>query len=171
VGTPRRPLLPLLDDATAAFVQGGVSILASTCDGPAGLSVARAVGCRVSADRQRVTILVPGPDPFLEAVASSGRIAVAFTQPSTHRAIQLKGDDAALVRRRKDDPELSARYVDALAADGCPLGYTQEFMRALTWSDPATLTAVAFRPAAAFVQTPGPHAGEPARLGGSSSVA
>lgn len=157
MGTATRSLL---DNATAAFIQGGVSILASSCDGEGCLSVVRAVGCRVSKDLRRVTVLVPGPHPFLEVVRRSDKIAVAFTRPSTHEALQLKGETVSVARRRQNDPALSARYVDAFAADVCPLGYTREFMRALTWSDPETLAAVTFRPGAAFVQTPGPRAGE-----------
>jgi hypothetical protein len=152
---------PLLDESTAAFVEGGVSIIASSCDGRGGLSVVRALGCRVSSDRKTVTVLVPSPHPLLDGVQSSGRIAVAFTRPSTHQALQLKGEDARLSRRLEGDAQLNERYVRAFVSDVCPLGFTEELIRALTWSETESLQAVAFRPTAAFNQTPGPRAGAP----------
>jgi hypothetical protein len=148
-----------VDEAMAAFVQSGVSVVASSCDGEGRMGIVRAVGCRVSPDRRRVTVLVPAPHPFLEIVQRSHRIAVAFARPSTHHAIQLKGEDAGIARRRKDDPELSERYVRDFVAEVGPLGYAEELIQALTWTDPETLTAVSFHPTAAFLQTPGPRAG------------
>jgi hypothetical protein len=57
------------------------------------------------------------------------------------------------------DLEIAARYVAALAADICRLGWSDGFGRALVAFDPAELVAVGFTPAAAFDQTPGPRAG------------
>lgn len=135
--------------------------MASSCDGEGRLSIVRAVGCRVSSDRRRVVVLVPAADPFLEIVRRSRRIAVAFSKPSTHHTIQLKGEDAGIARRRKEDHELSERYVRDFVSELGPLGYAEEFIRALIGSEPDTLAAVSFQPAAAFLQTPGPRAGTP----------
>jgi hypothetical protein len=59
------------------------------------------------------------------------------------------------------DVEHARRYVEAFATDIGLLGYSAAYGRALLWFDPAELTGVAFTPAAAFEQTPGPRAGVP----------
>ena len=48
----------LLDEEGAAFVQGGVSIVAASRDAALVPSIGRVVGCRVAADRRRVTVFV-----------------------------------------------------------------------------------------------------------------
>jgi hypothetical protein len=151
----------LIDETTATFVQGGVSILAASCDEKNRPVIVRCLGCRVSSNRRVLTVLVPATDPFVEAVRLTRRIAVVFTQPSTHRTIQLKGTDARTLRFRKADGDLARSYADAFVADVCPLGYTEEAMRALLSCDPPDLALVTFSPTAGFLQTPGPRAGAP----------
>lgn len=154
---------PLLDEALAAFVQTGVSINAGS-RGPGNVpAVARANGCRVAADRRRVTVLLPASKSaaLLEAVRATGAIAVVFSEPPTHRTIQLKGTDATVVPATDEDRATAVRWVDGFAAVLAPLGYSEEVFRALLGTDPADLVAVAFTPSAAFDQTPGPRAGAP----------
>jgi hypothetical protein len=152
---------PLVDEATSKFVQNAVSIFAASTNPQNHPTIARAVGCRVSRDRRRVTVLVSSKEPFVEAVRATRAIAVTFTQPGTHATIQLKGKDAKVTSRRKDDPELMTRYTEAFIADVCPLGYSEELLRALLGCDPAEVSAVTFCPHTAFLQTPGPRAGTP----------
>jgi hypothetical protein len=123
--------------------------------------IVRALGCRVSPDGREVTVLVPSADPFLDAVRATGQIAVTFSLPSTHHTIQLKGDDARAAALLPTDPALNARYADLFVADVCPLGYTEEMIRAILSHDSPGLVPVAFSPKAAFLQTPGPRAGDP----------
>ena len=152
---------PLLDADPAAFIQSGVSIVVASRDAANMPRVARALGCRVSEDRRRVTVYLAAfqAAPLLAAIRAEGAIAVAFNLPSTHRAFQLKGADAAVVPLDRSDVERARRYVDAFSADIGLLGYAEVYGRALLWFDPAELTGVAFTPAAAFEQTPGPRAG------------
>jgi hypothetical protein len=153
--------VPLLDEEHAAFVQGGVSILAASRDPANAPKLARAVGCRVSPDRQRVTVFLATPQAagLLAAIRATRAIAVGFNEPSTHRAFQLKGADAAVSALEAGDREIAARYVASVATDICRLGWSDGFARALVAFDPAELVAVGFTPAAAFDQTPGPRAG------------
>jgi hypothetical protein len=159
------PPEPVLDAEHAAFIQSGVSILAASRDTGNVPRIARALGCRVSEDRRRVTVYLAAfqAAPLLAAIRAEGAIAVAFNLPSTHRAFQLKGADAAVVPLDRSDVERARRYVDAFATDIGLLGYSAVIGRALLWFDPVELTGVAFTPAAAFEQTPGPRAG--VRLG------
>jgi hypothetical protein len=153
---------PVLDAEHAAFIQGGVSVVVAARDARLVPRVCRAIGCRVSADRRRVTVYLTAfqAASVLAAIRAEGAIAVAFNQPSTHRAYQLKGADASVVALDRVDVEQARRYVDAFCTDIALLGYAAAYGRALLWFDPAELTGVAFTPNAAFTQTPGPRAGE-----------
>jgi hypothetical protein len=156
---------PLLDEEHAAFIQGCVSIVAASRDASNAPRLARALGCRVSADRRHVTLLLPTlqAGALIAAIRATGAVAAAFNQPSTHRAIQVKGAAATIGPADPGDARLAARYVDAFVADIALLGYSDALGRALLWHDPAELVAVAFTPGAVFTQTPGPRAGEPLR--------
>jgi len=153
----------LLDDSNAAFIAGGTSINASSRTSENVPVIARAGGCRVSADRRTITLLfgTAGARELLDGIRASRQIAVVFSQPSTHQTIQLKGADAAVVALQKRDIKLLEQQREAFVAEVCPLGYREPLVRALMWFDPDDITAVAFTPSEAFIQTPGPRAGEP----------
>ena len=156
---------PLLDEANAAFIQGGVSMIAASRNASNMPTVVRALGCRISPDRRGIAVFVARAQAaaLLDDVRLTGAIAVVFTQPSTHRAIQLKGSDARIESLAAGDHEIAAALVDAFAADLVPLGYPQSFVHALLASAPDDLVAIAFTPNAAFSQTPGARAGAPLR--------
>ena len=63
-----------------------------------------------------------------------------------HRTIQLKGADARVEPADDDDASIVARYADAFAAEVCPLGYTEQMMRALVWAPDGDFAAVTFSP-------------------------
>jgi hypothetical protein len=152
---------PLAPDH-AAFIQGGVSVVVATRDADCIPDVVRGCGCRVSRDRRRVTVLVEPSraGTLLEDIAANGMIAVVFSQPSTHRTIQLKGSDARVVKVTATDRAVAARHLRDWSDDLCRVGYTPEFANAVRGAAPR-LTAITFTPSAAFQQTPGPGAGQP----------
>ena len=154
---------PLLDADNAAFVQGGVSIVAASRDAALVPSSGRASGCRVSEDRRHVTIFVIRSqcERLVADVRASGRIAVVMSQPSTHRTLQVKAEDAHVRPVRAGERTIVARYVDAFAADIGKLGHTQAQARVVFECRDDDLLAIDFAPNAAFEQTPGPKAGKP----------
>ena len=158
------PDTPLLDAENAAFVQGGVSVVVATRNSDSVPDVARGCGCRVSKDRRRVTVLVEPAraGSVLDNVASNGLVAVVFSQPSTHRTIQLKGSDARVVRITQADRAVAARHLEAWVEELTTMGYLPDFARAVRGAADG-MAAIAFTPTSAFQQTPGPGAGE--RLG------
>jgi hypothetical protein len=163
---PHQPL-PILDAAHAGFVTGAVGISAAACR-PGGFpALARAAGCRVSADRRSVTVLfgAAAAADVIEGVRRSGAIAVVFSEPPTHRTLQWKGGDALVLPPEAGDAALAERYRDAFAAVLASLGYPAAMGRALVACAPDDLVTVRFTPSAAFLQTPGPHAGEPLARG------
>ena len=149
-----------LDVELAAFIQSGVSIVVAGRNDELVGDVIRGCGCRVSADRQRVTVLVDPmrSDALLHDITSNGMIAVVFSRPSTHRSIQLKGTDARRARVTAADQAAIDRSLAAWVAELVSIGYSAEFAAAVR-GHPERPVAIAFTPTAGFQQTPGPDAG------------
>lgn len=155
---------PLLDAEHAGFILApGISMTAASRAAGNRPELGRVHGCRVAPDRSRVTVLLPGDQypALIDALRQSRAIAVVFSQPSTHRTIQLKGVDAAIEPLAGGDAALAPRWLEGFTAELAALGYDQTLVRAFVWCDPAALVAAAFTPCAAFQQTPGPRAGTP----------
>lgn len=125
--------------------------------------VARVAACRVSDSRDAVTLIVfrSQSHSLLEAVRDTGRVAVFFSEPSTHKSLQIKGNDARIVRLLKTDVEAVRQHTEAFVAEIVALGFPESFVRGLAWADLNDLAAFRFTPSEAFLQTPGPRAGFP----------
>jgi len=155
---------PILDAEHAAFILlPGISTTAASRGAGNLPELGRVHGCRVSSDRTRLTVFLPSDQypGLIAALRETRAVAVVFSQPSTHRTIQLKGADAAVEPLAPGDAELAARATDSFAVGLGALGYDETMVRAAAWYDPAALVAVGFTPCAAFQQTPGPRAGAP----------
>ena len=70
-----------------------------------------------------------------------------------------------MVPLQKRDVKLLEEHCETFVAEVCSLGYTEALIRAYLWFDPQDICAVKFTPKEAFVQTPGPRAGEPLKGG------
>ena len=149
-----------LDEELAAFIQSGVSIVVAGRNEELGGDMIRGCGCRVSADRRRVTVLVDPmrSDALLADIASNGMVAVVFSRPSTHRSIQLKGTDARRVRVTAADLAVIDASLAAWVAELVGIGYSPAFAAAVR-GRPERPVALTFTPTAGFQQTPGPDAG------------
>jgi hypothetical protein len=155
---------PLLDEEHARFILlPGISMTASSRGAGKRPELGRVHGCRVAADRSRVMVLLPGDQypGLIEALRASRAVAVVFSQPTTHRTIQLKGLDAEVEAPAAADLELARRCTAGFVAELAALRYDESVVRAAVWFDPQALVAVGFTPCAAFQQTPGPRAGAP----------
>jgi Pyridoxamine 5'-phosphate oxidase len=146
----------------AALIARGVSIMVGSRDSNLRPHLMRAVGCRLSADWRRATLLMPqgGGGQVLSDLRDNGRIAVVFSEPSSNRTLQLKGHDATVTPCGSDDAALAERYVQGFVAEIGKLGFAEEVARTILNRDDAVV-AVHFMIAEAFEQTPGPGAGEP----------
>ena len=124
-------------------------------------SVTRAIGYRVSADRRQFAIFVVArqSERLLADLRSTAQAAVVFTEPSTHKSVQVKGNDARITPLEEGDWPVINAYADDLVAEICPLGYPEPLIRKMTECTPQQVVAVRFSPTAAFGQTPGPRAG------------
>jgi hypothetical protein len=155
----------LIDADHAAFVQRGVSISAAACGRNNMPSQSRAKGCRLSYDRLTLTLFFSASQAadLLRDIRDNGAIAVVFSEPPTHRTVQLKGKDARVSPMLDGDLRIVESYCDAFVQSLEPLGYSPPTIRTMLAYRPDDLVAVSFTPAQAFSQTPGPGAGEPLR--------
>jgi len=159
---PARGASPL-DDEHLALMHRGVSITVATAGPGLQPNLTRAVGFRIDADRRRVTLFLARCDAadLLADLRDRPAVAVVFSEPSTHRTVQLKGFDAREVPLREGDDDLVAAYAKRLEADLASVGFGSAYGSALIAHEPGERVGVAFTVAAAFNQTPGPSAGAP----------
>lgn len=152
-----------LDPELAAFVQGAVGIVVASRDATLLPSVGRAVGCRIDPDRRALTILLAASQnaALLDDIRRHRTIAVVFSEPSSHRTVQLKGRDATECAPVDEDLRAVAAYVEAFDAELARVGFGEGYARALLAHQPGDLVAVRFSAGQGFLQTPGPRAGEP----------
>lgn len=151
----------LLSLDNLAFIQKGVSINVASRDVRRVPSLTRALSCRLDDDGGRLRIAVSrsqGRD-LLRDIEKSGVIAVVFTEPSTHRTLQIKGIDAGEVTPDAADFESLARTRIAFGAEIGRLGFDAAFNQRLFHVERDDLAVLAFTPQAVFQQTPGPDAG------------
>jgi len=165
--TPPSDDAPVIDAEQAEFMQSGVSINAGTCSPGLVPNVVRALGCSVSSDRRRVRLLVSVEMAriCLENIRATGRIAVTFVRPSTHRAMQIKGHDAVIADLLPNEHTVANNLCASFLQELLPLGYKPEFVQAVMDCPNSELMAVEFTPSEAFLQTPGPRAGQPLKAG------
>lgn len=158
-----RLIAPLLDEERAAFIIHRVAMNVASCSAARVPSLARAHGCRVSADRRQVTVFVPvlRAAGVLADVRAGGAIAAVFTLPRTHETLQLKGLKADIVPLDADDHTRIKAYADSFFDEIRSVGYKEPFARWVVSGLDEEHVGLLFEPTAAFVQTPGPNAGRP----------
>ena len=150
-----------LSQAHVAFIESGGTIYVASRDGALRATVAYGLGCQVAPQGDRVAIYLAASwcGALLASIHETGTIAVCFSEPRSHRTLQLKGNDAVArelaAEERAKLPACLARLVQKL----CDAGVPEDLVRAVISYDPADLVAVTFSPMAAFSQTPGPQAG------------
>jgi len=151
----------LIDPDVIAFLQGRrVAVSIASRSEHCIPSVTRALGYRIDPDRTELTVFVPrSADRVLADIRTSAQAAVVFTEPSTHRSMQVKGNDARITALEEDDWPVLSRHADDLVAEICPLGYNEPLIRKMVESPPQQVVAVRVMPTSAFGQTPGPRAG------------
>ncbi len=152
----------VIDAELAGFLTGSVSIIAGSRNADNRPALVRAHGCRVSRDGRRMGVLVLEEQAaeVLDDVRDNGRIAVVFTRPSTHRSVQVKGDDARVLRPRAGDRLRARAYRESMLGELAHVGVAAARVRALL-AEVGSLAVIEFAVSGAFVQTPGPDAGRP----------
>ncbi len=152
----------LLSPDNLAFIQQGVSINVASRDVRRVPSLTRALSCRVddAGCRLRIALVRSQSVDLLRDLQKSGAIAVVFTEPSTHRTLQIKGTDAREVTPEPADIACLEHTRTAFTAEIGKLGFDAAFTARLFHVAPDDLVLLAFTPLTVFQQTPGPQAGE-----------
>jgi len=152
----------VLDEATATFIQRNVSIIMATTNAEKRPTVTRVYGCRVAADGGSITLYIASTynAVLLENIRATRNIAVVFSQPNSHKTIQLKGNDAEIASLETADQPVIENYFKLMIEELTGLGYPDAFARAMVQPPEKLDTAIRFTPLTAFSQTPGPDAGK-----------
>lgn len=109
--------------------------------------------------RLRVCVSTPACRPLLDAVQETAMIAVALSQPLTHRSMQIKGQDATLTDIQTEDRQQIERLRRIMTLELRELGYGSTLLESFWKSADDPLTGITFTATALFDQTPGPAAG------------
>lgn len=143
------------------FIQGNVTIYAAATGADLSPQIARAAGCRVNTKENHVTIFLGAAraSALLAAVRAHHTLAVVFSQPGIHKAMQLKTRAADIVSLQRDDAVFIADYCERMIAHITPLGFAPDMLRAFFSIPLSDAVALQFTPDDAFDQTPGPNAG------------
>ena len=153
---------PVIDADHAAFIVRGVSISVASCGADSQPSLVRALGCRVSDDRRSLTVMVSASQAgvLLDHVRQTGALAAVFSEPPTHRTIQLKAGNAIIGAPTQADLDCVARYRDSFVDTLQQMGYPPALIQTFLACPDDDIAALTFTPNAAFSQTPGPNAGQ-----------
>jgi len=151
----------LLTPDLIAMVHSGVSAIVSSCDAALRPSIMRAVGSTITPDGRLITVYLARRQcrQLLQDVATTGRIAVVFSQPRSHRAVQVKANSATARAAQAADQPVLQRYLAAMEVEIGHIGIDPGFTRAMLAHRLEDVVAVSFEPSQAFDQTPGPKAG------------
>lgn len=144
----------------AELIGRRVSIIVGSRDAALRAHLMRALGCSLSADRRQVTVLINqhSAEQVLADLRANGHIAVVFSEPTTHRTLQLKGIDAQVLDCDADGEALAERHLQRFIAELADIGLPAEVARTLLTRD-GGLVALRFTVREAYDQTPGPQAG------------
>lgn len=154
---------PLLCAEHIAMIDKGVSTIVASRNAAHRPSLMRAVGASVAPDGSRITVFLglQQSRQLLQDLAATGRIAVVFSEPLSHRTVQVKARAVDLREAVDSDLPLLQRYLRSMEHEvGC-VGIDVPFVRAMLGYRLDDVVAVSFRPDEAFDQTPGPKAGSP----------
>lgn len=151
----------LLSPELIAMMDKGVSVIVSSCDLAMRPSIMRAVGSAVAPDGRSVTVYVSRPQSrqLVQDIAATGRIAVVFSEPASHRTVQVKASSARIRSAQASDAPVLARYLKSMEDEIRLVGFAPPFTRTMLTHQLEDVVAISFEPSQAFDQTPGPKAG------------
>lgn len=156
-----RTSTPLLPPDLIAMVAHGVSTIVSSCDAALRPSIMRAAGSTISQDGRLITVYLARQQSrqLLQDVAANGHIAVVFSEPVSHRTLQVKACSARTRGALPSDQPILARYLAAMQDEILRVGFGPTFTKAMLACQLDDVVAISFEPTQAFDQTPGPKAG------------
>lgn len=145
------------------LLEGDLFLNLATADVARVPHIAIGVGFKVSSKPLRVTVLVVREQAlgFLDALATTRRIALELGRAPAHESLQIKGDDCVIDAAGAAERRLASDYRGKLLRQFGVLGLGSEMADAYLGPPSSELVALRFTPQAIFQQMPGPHAGQP----------
>lgn len=142
------------------FLESGVSITAGSRDARCVPSMARVLACRVDDDGSTVRLwLARNQSEQLRLdCRNNDCIAVVFSQPTTHRTLQVKGNNVAEAPAKTPAATLVDEHRMTFGNELEQVGHNRCFTDALT-AVTGELVMVQFTVLELYDQTPGPDAG------------
>jgi hypothetical protein len=158
-----RAQAPLLAPEHIAMIDKGVSAIVASRNAANRPSLMRAVGAGITPDGAEITVFLSRSQSrqLLQDVAATGQVAVVFSEPLSHRTVQVKAEEARLRAAGEEDLPLLRRYLASMEHEVACVGFDARFVRAMLACRLEDMVAIRFRPSQAFDQTPGPRAGSP----------
>jgi hypothetical protein len=143
------------------MMERGVSCIVSSCSAELHPSIMRALGTTVAEGGREVTVFLARSQSrqLLQDIRDTGRLAVVFSEPYSHRSVQLKARSARIRSAHEGDVPSLQRYVASMEHELERIGIAPRLTRAMLSQQLDDLAAVSFVPEEAFDQTPGPRAG------------
>lgn len=153
----------LLSREHVAMIDKGVSAIVSSCDAQLRPSIMRAVGSAISPDGRSITVYLVRQQSrqLLQDIAATGRVAVVFSEPSTHHTLQVKAPAARARAMDDSDVPVLTRYLESMEREIALVGFAPALTRAMLAHRRDDVVAISFEPVEAYDQTPGPRAGSP----------
>lgn len=154
------------------MVDSGVSTIVGSCDADLHPSIMRALGCSITPGGESVTVYLSRKQSrqLLLDVAATGRIAVVFSEPFSHRTLQVKASQARIRAAQASDESVLQRYLAAMEREIARVGFETRYIRAMYALNLEDVVAVSFVPEEAYDQTPGPKAGTALPVAGGRSA-
>ncbi len=151
----------LLSAEHVALIAGGVSAIVASRNARHQASLMRAVGASITPQGDRITVYLnrSACSQLLADLQEVGHIAVVFSEPSSHRTVQVKASQVQMRTAQATDHELLQRYLAAMEIQLQHIGFGPHYTRAMLAHRPEDVVAVSFSPEQAYDQTPGPRAG------------
>jgi hypothetical protein len=143
-------------------IASGVVIYVATRDAKLQPESVVAMGARSDCTRRLVTVYLPQVPAraTLKNLETCPDIAVTFTRPVDHKSLQLKGKVVRVAPADEAGRALQGVHRAALTEQFAQVGVPRSITRRLSCSPSV---AVDIEVSDAFLQTPGPRAGEPLR--------
>ena len=149
-----------VEEEITRFLSGGVAAIVATRDDQLRPQIVRAWGISVADDGTELTLCV-------EAAAGSrtranleanGSVAATFSQPTTYRTVQIKGERVALAEPSAEQLAAVEEHLEAFGREVEQVGMPADAGRRLI---DRRLVAMTLAVRELYDQTPGPNAGAP----------
>jgi hypothetical protein len=149
-----------IEDEVTQFLTAGVAAIVATRDDQLRPQIVRAWGVSVSTERTELTLCVEAPDgsPTRANLEGNGSVAATFSQPTTYRTVQIKGEAVALAEPTAEQLAAVEEHLEAFGREVEQVGMPADAGRRLI---DRRLVAVSLAVRELYDQTPGPNAGAP----------